>query len=290
MKGIITICFGLLCMALYGQDAVDTIHMLDGGEKKGKVTGVGASEISFVYAGEDLTYEISKSEIHKIDFASGRTEIINKLQSNAGQAQAMASMAAAPPALSAAERKNKLAVLPFAVTTNDEGISPEELGNRVQTDCIGAFRDEVHMLDIQDPMTTNAMLAKNNISPETIRSLTPQEMAEALGVEYVVYGSMSLTNKGTNTYGSGVTTYKEKNDRKYDDDSRKDRTKGTAISSGSSSTTIEYDERVELSIYNDKGESVYSDSKRPFGSGMDGYTSSLKFLVKRTPFGSKYKN
>jgi len=128
-------------------------------------------------------------------------------------------------------------------------------------------------------------MSKNNIDPAAVRSIPANEMAILLGVEYVLYGTYDLVNEGTNTYGSGVTTFKEKEDKsRY-----QDKTKGTAVTSSSTSTRVDYETKVDLTIYSDQGSNVYSDSKKPFSGSVDSYSSSIDYLIKRTPFGSKAK-
>ncbi|GAA0880946.1 hypothetical protein GCM10009119_39160 [Algoriphagus jejuensis] len=52
----------------------DIVVLSNGEMKEGKVTGVTDSKIKFRYAGEELEYEFSKSQISKIEFGSGRVE------------------------------------------------------------------------------------------------------------------------------------------------------------------------------------------------------------------------
>ena len=47
--------------------------------------------------------------------------------------------------------------------------------------------------------------------------------------------------------------------------------------------------KLDLKIFNDKGENIYAESRHPFGLGIDAYHSGLKYMIKRCPFGSKYK-
>ena len=61
-------------------------------------------------------------------------------------------------------------------------------------------------------MVTNNILTKKNLTANELSTYTPQEWAEILGVEYVVIGSYSILNKGTSTYGSGVSSYDKKKD------------------------------------------------------------------------------
>src|SRR5690606_17745571 len=49
-------------------------------------------------------------------------------------------------------------------------------------------------MNVQDPTTTNALLRRNNITPEYIADYTPDELAEILGVDAVIMGTFE-TNK-----------------------------------------------------------------------------------------------
>ncbi|WP_215224053.1 hypothetical protein [Echinicola shivajiensis] len=257
----------------------DVIVKLDGKKLEGKVVSVSSTAIKFKYAGEDLEYELKKDEINKIEFASGRVEVVNEL--------AAAAPVTATPTVSAEERRNKLAVLPFEIITNDEGIMVDAIRAQAQNECANSFRKNTSLITVQDPMITNSILQKHGIDYNHLATAAnPKELAEILGVEFVVFGSSDIEYKGTRTYGSSATTYKEKEKEK---DRKNNETKGTVVSSGSSSTLADYDTRVGLKIFNDRGESVYSDSRDAFGSDTDSYTNSLSYMIKRTPWGSKHK-
>lgn len=258
------------------QDKPDIVLMLNGQQKEGKVKAINANSIKFVYTGEDLEYEIKKANIHKIEFGSGRVEIIN---------QAAQPTRTNAPMASAAERKNKIAVLPFDFVTNDPSVMPESLGEEEQTHCVESVRKNTSGLTVQDPVITRALLAKNQIDREQLKALTPGEVAKLLGVEYVIYGTTNLENKGTNTSSSQVTTYKESKDKAKNQTNNS----GKAITTNSSYSVTNYNTHIALRIYNDKGQNIYSDSRNSFGTGMDAYKGSINYMIKRTPFGSKHK-
>jgi hypothetical protein len=158
-------------------------------------------------------------------------------------------------------------------------VDAEAIGRQIQNDCVNAIKEDAPMIEVVDSRMVNAMLAKNNIQIDQIQNMLPTELTELLGVEFVVFGSYDIENTGSMTTGSSVTTYRTKKD----DDKRK----GTAINSGSSSTTDTFDSRITMDIYNDKGSSIYSESRKPFSAGLDKYHSTITYLVKRAPFGSK---
>ncbi|WP_131450695.1 hypothetical protein [Flavobacterium subsaxonicum] len=259
--------------------AQDRVTMLNGEKREGKVVSVKDDAIKFVYKGETLEYEFKKSQINKIEFASGRTEVVNN----------SVGLAAAPTS-TAAERKGRIAVLPYTFITNETALNPEAMGKQLQTDTYNAVKANTSSLQLQDPITTNSLLARQGLTHANLNTKTPQEMATLLGVEYVVYGIANVTNKGTSTYGSGSTTYNGKETEKKE--GRKETTKasGTTYSSNNATVLTNYDTKIDLSFFNDQGTSIYSESRKAFGSGADAYHATINYLIKRCPFGTKAKN
>lgn len=256
---------------LLAQDKQDIITMVNGDKKTGKVKAIKENVVVFTYSGESLEYEFKKSEINKIDFASGRTETFTAASA---QPEKNATAGSLP-----ASRKNKVAVLPFQIQTNDQGLTGESLSMQIQQSCISALKEQSPSQIIQDPFITNNILSKNQFSASNIAMHTPQEWADILGVEYVIIGTYSIQNKGTSSYGSGVSSVTGK---KSDDKS-----KATVVSSGNSYTTTDYNTRVSLMIYNDNGEQMFSDSRAPMFGSVDSYKSAVKTLVKKTFFGKQ---
>lgn len=263
-----------LSISTFAQEKSDVVVMLNGEEKTGKVTAINDNVITFIYANETLEYQIKKTDVNKIIFASGRTQQISKKTDAASNSESSNPLA----------RKGKLAVLPFKIITNMPTVDVDAVGREIQNDCANTITKDAPSIDVMDSRVVNATLAKNNIMGDQIQDMLPNELAELLGVEYVVFGSYDIENSGTRTTGSSVTTYKSKNDGDKKDSDKK---KGTAISSGSSSTTDTFDSKITLDIYNDQGSSIYSVSRKPFSAGLDKYHSTISYLIKRAPFGSK---
>ncbi|SHO64398.1 hypothetical protein [Algoriphagus zhangzhouensis] len=275
---VILFSFGLLfnIESVYAQEKVDIVVMRNGENREVKVTGITETIVKFRYIGEDFDYEIPKTDISQIKFASGR---IQSFEENVSDLPTDGTHAG-----SSAERHNKIAVLPFAIISNDPGLTIDELRTFTQNQAANTVRNEYGSLSLQDPLTTNAILAKNNLSQDNIDSFTPAEIAELLGVEFIIFGSVKVTNKGATTYTSGSSTYSQKTDKNSDTK----RNKGSVFSSSSSSTNIEYDTMVDLRMFNDRGDNLYSNSRHAFGTGTDAYKGSVDYMLKRTPFGSKY--
>lgn len=271
----------------YAQAKNDIIVLANGERKEGKVTGITASNIKFRYPGEEFDYDFSKSEILRIEFGSGRVETFGGSTEQGSVASAEPSKKSATPAGSPATH-NKLAVLPFEFVTNDGGMDPESMSKLVQKNTANLARDEYRTLSLQDPLTTNAILGKNNITHENISSFTPEEIAQILEVEFLIFGTLSITNKGASTYIGSGTTYKEKESNSYDNNKSNTNTKGSGFTSTNATTTINYDTTVDFRMFNDRGDNLYSQSRHVFGTTMDSYKGGVEYMIRRTPFGSKY--
>jgi TolB-like protein len=267
----------------FAQSKTDAVIMLDGERKEGKVLGMGANTVKFQYTGEELEYELQKEDIRKIQFATGRVEVINEAPQTAASGSSPPSRSPSNPA----DRKNKIAVLPFQFVTNEPGIQPDQMSKQLQANCAGSLRENTSNIIVQDPLTTNRLLAKNNIDMNDAATVDPQELAVVLGVEYVVFGSVDVINKGTISTGSGSTIYKDKEKQTRDKNSKDTKASGTATTSNNAITSTNYDTRVALNIYTDQGSNYYAKSRNAFGNQMDSYSNTLDYLIKRTPFGTK---
>ncbi|GAB3638958.1 hypothetical protein GCM10027422_45490 [Hymenobacter arcticus] len=267
----------------FAQSKTDAVIMLNGTKKEGKVIVVQATTVKFKHAGEELEYELKKEEISKIQFATGRFEVINEAPPTAASQAAQPARSAA----SATDHKNKLAVLPFQFVTNDSGFESGQMGKQLQADCASSFRKNTSSVLVQDPLTTNRLLAKSKIDMNDPAVVDPEELAAVLGVEYVVFSKADIMNKGTSSTGSAVTTYKDKEKQNRDKNNRDKKATGTAVTSTSAITSINYETKVALTIYTDQGSSYYAKSKNAFGNEADSYSGSLDYLIKRTPFGKK---
>jgi TolB-like protein len=267
----------------FAQSKTDAVIMLNGERKEGKVLGMGANTVKFKYTGEDLEYELPKGEISKIQFASGRVEVINEAPQTAASGSSPPSRSPSNPA----DRKNKIAVLPFQFVSNEAGLQSDQMSRQLQANCASSLQKNTSNIIVQDPLTTNRLLAKNNIDMNDAATVDPQEMAVVLGVEYVVFGSVDVINKGTISTGGASTTYKDKEKQTRDKNSKDTKASGTATTSNSAITTTNYDTRVALNIYTDQGSTYYAKSRNAIGNSMDSYTGTLDYLIKRTPFGTK---
>ena len=266
----ITICFFFISsMILFAQKAnVDKVIKLNGEEMLGTVTEIGETYIKFIYKGESLSYTVKTSEINKIQFASGRVEFFTEspLASSTANEEALTSSVQA--------HHNQVAVLPFDYM-NTGGGRDDKMGLKVQSDCYTFLKKRAKQFNIQDPMTTNAILVKSKISLENLTGLTPQEMANLLGVEYVVYGSVVISQTGVTSSSSSFFSGKSSGSRYK------------SSNFGTSSATANFNTSVDMKIYTDEGQNVYSNTHDSFWPNENAYEITLQYLIKRTPLYSK---
>jgi len=251
----------------FAQTKEDVIYLIDGSQRKGKVVSIGDDVIKFSYTGEEVQYELKRQAINKITFANGREESFGN--SPATQANNLPVNSST----TKTEQGNRLAVVPFEIVSNDQGLATDAMRREIQQSCIEAMRSRGLSFQIQDPRVTNAALAKAGIGLVDIANHVPDELVKLLEVDYVVLGLYEIENKGTSSYGSGTTTYKK----------QEDKNKGSAVQSNSSFTTTNYNTKVQMSIYDSSGKQLFSDTRKPFFGGLDSYKGALKTLAKRIP-------
>ncbi len=272
MKKILLLSFILsfylaIPVQLCAQDeAVDVITLLDGKIMKGKITGIQDDAFTFVYQGEALTYTVKKSDINQIEFASGRVEVINEISVASGSNDAE-EMPIQP---------NLVAVLPFSYM-GQGGARDVKLGKKVQSDCYNLLLKFAPHYTIQDPMKTNAYLARHGVDEGNFDSFLPDEFCHMLGAEYVVIGSVLVNFEGTTNYSSTSSESKKKDDGN----------KKTTYSNSSTSSTDKFETQVDIKVYNQDGQNISSQSRTSFWPTEDAYQATMQYLLKRGPLYSK---
>jgi hypothetical protein len=244
--------------------AADKLVMLSGEEKIGQVTELGETFIKFIHSGETLTYTIKKSDINKIQFASGRIEFVTQ-STPAGNDSIKAGMQ---------DHHNVVAILPFTYIGSG-GSRDEKMSVKAQGDCFNILKKESSQLILQDPITTNALLIKAGITESTIVGFTPNDLAHLLGAEYIIYCTVTISQRGSTTTGTNYFNAKNNGNR----------TSGFGL--GSSSSTANFSTNVDMKIYTDQGQNVFAQSHNSFWPNENAYETTLKYLIKRTPLHRK---
>lgn len=272
---VLFISFG----SLMAQSGNDVILKTNGDEMAGKVTEINDDHVKFVYKGETIVYTVKKSEILKITFASGRVE-----KYNTGGQTPEKEAAPEKPGYSASTEShaNKMAVLPFRFIA-DKQSADEEMGYLVQEEAFSYIMKHSAGYQIQDPATTNALLLKAGVNQSTARAFTPVDLCNILGVEMVVVGTINQDRGPATTYSSGSASRKTD----YNTGKNNNTTKSSGYASSSSSTVQNFKTSVTLSVFSDKGTSLFSQEHTAFWNTSDAYKNAIQYLVKRTPFYKK---
>nr|WP_121271670.1 hypothetical protein [Pedobacter schmidteae] len=252
---------------------LDIVQKINGEEMKGKVTRVTDTDVSFVYTGETVEYVIKKSDILKIVHASGRVE---SFAQTAMPAQARQGDVVAMSATST-DHHNKIAILPFTFLMDNKP-GADEIGYKAQEDAYGFLSQHSAGYTILDPRTTNALLAKAGMTRDKMMGFTMKEICDALGIEYVIDGSVTQTTGYATSYSSGSTNSKVKRDGD-------EKIKGVSSTSSNYGNSVQrYGVAVSLHIYMDNNASIYNQSHKAFLTNTDGsYSSPLEYLLKRCP-------
>ena len=254
----------------------DVIVKLNGEELAGKVLKISDDVIEFSYAGETLTYTIKTSDILKITFASGRVQTFNKQTQSPEPKPTLAATTSVSPG----NHKNKVAILPIAFVRDGQA-ADDAVSEQVQNETFTFMTKHAGVYTIISPRTTNAMLIKAGINRENIKGYTMDDICNILGVEYVVDGLVTMNRTTQTTYQSNTTSTTSKDNDKKDDRNKTENTSSYGTS------TQNYQTKLSLAIYNDKGVSVYSQDRTSFWNTQDAYKSTLEYLLKRSPLYTK---
>lgn len=279
LKPVFLLLFTVACyVTSFGQveKKHDVILKLNGDQLSGDVLEITDSTIRFTYTGEKLVYNIKKSEIQKITFASGRVETINA----AAPAQSAPANNAATPQKSAEERRNKVAVLPFAFVKDGQNAA-QEVSDEIQNELYAMLSKHSGVYTVVSPRATNVLLNKAGITKATMLNYTMAEICQALGVEYIVDGMITQNRTTQTSYGN--TSYNEKTKQKENSDDKK----SSGYGSSSSTSVQNYQTTMDMKIYNDKSEIIYNQNRKAFWNTADAYKNTMEYLVKRCPLYTK---
>ena len=264
MKAIITMLTAVFFATMTYAQGADVITKTNGEVAKGKVSEITESAIKFTYDGETLVYTINKSDIRKITYASGRTEIFNDSQPTAP-----------------VSHKNKIAILPFSylIDKHDAG---EAMTYQVQQETFAFLKKNAPGYEVQDPTTSNALLAKSGVDNNSLRGFTMAELCNILGVEYIISGSIRQDLVRTNNYQYGNSSYDNKSRENVSGTNKTN--SGTNYSSSSGTTTPSYQTNMTMNVFKDDGSNLFNQSHNSFWATTNAYVVTLHFLLKKTPF------
>jgi len=104
----------------------------------------------------------------------------------------------------------------------------------------------------------------------------PENLYNILVTEYIVMGTVSVLYTSTTNYSGSTQTTKKKDDNKK-----------ISFTSASSSSTDNFKTQVDMKIYSDQGQNIYTNNHTSFWQNEDAYTLTLQWLIKRSPLHMK---
>jgi len=277
-KLLICLMFSFPALAQQGAKS-DVILQLNGDELTGKVTEISDDAVKFTYAGESLVYSVKKADILKITYGSGRIEVYNKpALASSGSGNGRSQSNSANPTNETADHHNKIAILPFAFVKDGQKAA-DELSNVVQSACFTFLSKHAGVLTVMDTRNTNAKLIKAGVTRENIQGYTMDDICNILGVEFLVDGTVMLNKVSESSLAS--STYSDKT--KYKTNERKD----NGYTSANATNYANYETTISVDIYSDKGNNMFSQSRKSFFKTQDAYQNAMEYVLKRSPLYSK---
>ncbi len=176
----------------------------------------------------------------------------------------------------ATDAENKVAILPIVYVGEGSTVKMEEMRYRLQNMAYIFLQESAIELKFQSPAETNALLLKKGINESNFREFTPKELATILEVEYVLTGMVNQETIGEHSVGNTVNHYSNNNRGNKNGNNRRHTTEQFR-------TRQDISTSIDLSIYNDKGEAVFSKSRHSIWSSATAYTNAMEFLLKKSP-------
>jgi hypothetical protein len=244
----------------------DKLIFLDGTVRKGRITGFANEKIEFVHYGETAQYEFVRNKIEKIEYASGRTELLSVKKQEIVEAHV--------------NSRNRVAVMPLTYIGDENESRSAEMRFQLQNLTVNFLRSDAAELKFIDAAEINAILLKNGIDQETIRKYTPGELARLLHVEYVITGSVIQDAGSMVTVNNSYTNRRQ--DRNHHDYHR-ERVNNRTFRNERTVTRQNIETQVSISIYNDAGENIYAKSRHSILTESDAYRNAIQYLLKRCP-------
>jgi hypothetical protein len=179
-----------------------------------------------------------------------------------------------------AAAENKVAILPITYIGEGNNIKLEQMRYNLQNIAHRCLQEDAIELKFQDPAETNALLLRNGVKESNFREFTPKELAEILQVEYVLIGMVSQETEAIMTVSNSSRSFTT---REY----HHNRDRQERNTSVNTRTRPDINTTVDLVVYNDKGEKIFTRSRRSLLSNMDTYKAGLQYLLKRSPLYKK---
>jgi hypothetical protein len=159
----------------------------------------------------------------------------------------------------------KVAILPVSYINDASRAGMRDMQYHIQKEIFDILTSHNPEFEFQETAKTNALLRESKISNEDLRRYTGTELAEKLNVDFIIFAVVTRQKRGEkelHTYETGRG------------DSRRRRVFTTSDS---------YRNLVMITIHNEHGETVFSQSRRSLSNSVTAYNDALRHLLKRIP-------
>lgn len=272
LKVFAAFCIAMTISANAQHKKADQLYLTNGETHSVIIKKVEPNTITYSFDGEELENVIEKNDVVKIIFKNGREQKFSELP--AGNVSALSSEIEYPPM-----RAGQGAILPFEFVFDGQA-SPED-GIEAQEFYYDNLmrRPERNTIEYQDAETTQKRLRAVGIrNAMDMRDYEMSEIAKMVGAGILVTGKITVDYRSTTSTSSGSTTTRVDTEKK----------KVKSYSSDYSSSTDEFDTKVDFKIYDNNGNKVIDETRRPFlATTRDNYVTALNYLMKRTPYYKK---
>jgi hypothetical protein len=180
----------------------------------------------------------------------------------------------------------KVAVMPLVYMGDGSEGREEEMRYQLQDVVVSYMSRSAAELKFMDAVEINAILYKKGIDQDNIRQYTPAELADLLHVEYVIMGSVIQDQGNIVTTENRYNVHRQYSNRRGRYDDRR-RVTGRSFQTGNTVTRQHIKTQVSVSIYNETGERIYSQSRQSILTETNAYRNALHYLLKRTPLYSR---
>jgi hypothetical protein len=254
---------------LHAQEKLDKIIKKNYDVIECKISKMSDQAVEYSLPNETLVISLDVSQIAKIDFASGRSQVFSVDTPSAAAASS-------PEPSSGAIKPNTIAVLPVPFVNSENLSNSEEMAKFAQNDIYDKLLDKssnIFPLTVQDLRVTNSLLRKAGIDYKNVDETPIEELHKILGTDNIIAAKVSYTetqNQTSSTYNSG--TAKVNNNK----------VKGNSVSTSNTNTQLVYNYHIYFDLYKSNTK-IYTKSREPIFKTKDSWMDSVSYLLKRSP-------
>lgn len=268
-KDLLLVLFVLLgSLTLHAQEKLDKIIKKNYDIIDCKISKMSDQTVEYSLPNETLVISLDVSQIAKIDFASGRSQVFNADTPNTA--------AASSPEPSGVIKPNTIAVLPVPFVNSENLSNSEEMAKFAQNDIYNKLLDKssnILPLTVQDLRVTNSLLRKAGIDYKNVDETPIEELHKILGADHIIAAKVSYTetqNQTSSTYNTG--------NAKVDNN----KVKGRSVSTSNTNTQLVFNYHVYFDLYKSNTK-IYTKSREPVFKTKDSWMDSVSYLLKRSP-------